>query len=87
MHLFTMIVHKSWVYKFTANGGKKCQSIICCHGNIWEVQWAKVRNWDRKMQVGSSWFCLLSSSNLEIKVEATLKPKGDALTFWTDAFH
>lgn len=32
-------------------------------------------------------FCLLSSSTLEIKVEVTLKPEGDAFTFWTDAFH
>lgn len=87
MHLLTMILHKSLVYKFTANGGKKCQSIICCHGNSWEVQCAKVRNWDGKIQVCSSGFCLLEFSNLEIKVKATPKPKGNAFTFWTDAFH
>lgn len=66
MHLLTMILHKSPVYKFTANGEKKCQSVICCHGNSWEVQCAEMHNWDGKIQVGLSWFLpleLLCSGN------------------------
>lgn len=86
MHLLAMILHKSSVCKFTSSGGARCQSIICCHGNSWEVRCAEEGNWDGKLQERASRFCLVSSSDLEIKAEATLKPKASAFTFWTDAF-